>query len=183
MDALRNLVEGFELRVVGWIAHHRAQCLRMGLGVVFLWFGALKLVPGASPAEALVRETVGWMVNPTWFLPVLALWEVTIGLGMLTGRFRRATLLLLFAHMPGTFMPLVVTPELVWTHFPFVLTLEGQYIVKNLVLIGSALVLFSKVPEGDARGVARPVLAWSRSGSPRRRIRSALTVERVSRVG
>lgn len=174
MDALRGLIERLERRAAGWIARHRGTCLRIGLGVVFVWFGALKLVPGASPAEALVGETVGWIVDPTWFLPVLALWEIAIGMGMLTGRFPRATLLLLFAHMPGTFMPIVVCPELVWTQFPFVLTLEGQYIVKNLVLIGSALVLFSRVHEG----ASRPVLAWSRG-----RVRSALTVERITRVG
>ncbi len=79
---------------------------------------------------------------------------MVIGLGLLTGKFLRATLLLLFAQMVGTALPLVVLPEAVWTSFPFVLTLEGQYIVKNLVIIGSAIVLGGTVRGG--RLVAEP---------------------------
>ena len=77
--------------------------------------------------------------------------------------------------MPGTFLPLVVCPDAVWTTFPFALTLEGQYIVKNAVLIGGALVLFGRLPADAARDARRPVLAWSRRG-----VRSALAVERVA---
>lgn len=122
--------------------------LRVGLGVVFFWFGALKLFPGLSPAEGLVRNTV-YFVDPAFFLPVLAVWEVLIGLGLMLGRFLRVTLLLLFLQMPGTALPLVLLPEVVWTVFPHGLTLEGQYIVKNLVLIGAGLVLGGRVRDGD----------------------------------
>jgi uncharacterized membrane protein YkgB len=127
--------------------------MRLGLGIVFFWFGALKLVPGLSPAEELVRSTI-YFVDPDIFQPVLAVWEMVIGLGLITGRYLRATLLLLFAQMVGTAMPLVLLPEVVWTIFPFGLTLEGQYIIKNLVLIGSAIVLGGTVRGG--RLVAEP---------------------------
>jgi hypothetical protein len=79
---------------------------------------------------------------------VLAVWEMLIGLGFLTGRYMRLTILLLFAQMGGTILPLFVLPEVVWTSFPFGLTLEGQYIIKNMVIIGSALVLGGTVRGG-----------------------------------
>lgn len=120
---------------------------RIGIGVVFVWFGALKFFPGLSPAEDLVRNTI-YFFNPDIFIPVLGVWEVLIGLGMVTGKFMRLTILLLFLQMPGTASPLVLLPDAVWTRFPFVLTLEGQYIVKNLVIIGAALVIGGTVRGG-----------------------------------
>lgn len=115
--------------------------LRIGLGVIFVWFGALKFIPGLSPAEGLIEETVCWAVDPAWFIPVLATWECTIGLALLANRGMRLALVLLALHMGGTFMPMVTCPDKVWTSFPFVWTLEGQYILKNLVLIGAGFSL------------------------------------------
>lgn len=133
--------------VTRWMAAHGLVILRVGLGVVFFWFGALKLVPGLSPAEQLVRETV-FFIDPQIFLPLLAVWEMAIGAGLIFGRWLRLTLLLLFLQMPGTMLPLLVAPEAVWTSFPFGLTLEGQYIFKNLVLIGAGIVLGATVRGG-----------------------------------
>jgi len=128
--------------------------LRIGLGVVFIWFGVLKPL-GVSPAADLVARTVYWGVDPAWFIPVLGWWEVAIGvclidpgrwLGM--GRWMtRAGILLMFLQMPGTFLPLVLLPDVSWQSAG-VPTLEGQYIIKNLVLIGAALYLGGRVREG-----------------------------------
>jgi uncharacterized membrane protein YkgB len=134
-------------QITFWMARYGLLIMRIGLGIVFFWFGALKLVPGLSPAEELVRNTT-YFVNPDWFIPVLALWEMAIGLGLMLGKFMRLTLLLLFLQMPGTALPLVVLPEAVWTQFPYGLTMEGQYIIKNLVLIGAGLVLGGTVRGG-----------------------------------
>ena len=133
--------------ITRWMARYGLIVMRIGLGIVFLWFGALKLVPGLSPAEELVRNTIYW-VNPDWFLYVLAIWEMLIGLGLIVGKFMRITLLLLFLQIPGTALPLLILPDVVWTAFPYGLTLEGQYIVKNLVLIGAGLVLGGTVRGG-----------------------------------
>lgn len=137
----------FDRTITGWMARHGVTVLRIGLGVIFVWFGALKLVPGLSPAEVLVRSTISF-VDPDLFQPILAVWEIVIGLGLLLGRFLRLTLLLLFAQMAGTAMPLVLLPEVVWTQFPYGLTLEGQYIIKNLAIIGSAFVIGGTVRGG-----------------------------------
>jgi uncharacterized membrane protein YkgB len=143
-------------RIAAWMAAHGPTLLRYALGAVFVWFGALKLFQGASPAEALVTRTVFWF-DPAWFIPVLGAWEVLIGLGLLVRPLIRLAILLLFLQMPGTFLPLVVVPEACWTAFPFALTLEGQYIVKNLVLIAAALVVGGTVRAraGAAQPAAR----------------------------
>ena len=140
-----------DIRITRWMARYSLKVLRLGLGIIFVWFGALKLFPGLSPAEDLVRNTI-YFVDPNIFLPVLAIWEVLIGLGFLLGffthKFERLTILLLFLQMPGTALPLILLPEVVWVRFPFVLTLEGQYIIKNLAIIGSALALGATVRGG-----------------------------------
>jgi uncharacterized membrane protein YkgB len=126
--------------ITHWMASAGIKVLRIGLGIVFFWFGILKFFPGMSPAEDLVRNTI-YFLNPDLFIPILAAWETLIGLGLITGKYMRLTLLLLFLQMPGTALPLIILPEVVWNTFPFGLTLEGQYIIKNLVLIGAGLVL------------------------------------------
>ncbi len=136
-----------DLKITTFMADYGMLALRLGLGIVFLWFGILKFFPGLSPAENLVRNTV-YFIDPDKFIYVLALWESLIGIGLISGKFMRTTLLLLFLQMPGTALPLLVLPEVVWTHFPFGLTLEGQYIIKNLVLIGAGLVLGGTVRGG-----------------------------------
>ena len=143
----RKHFDSFDRAITYWMAETGISVLRIGLGVVFLWFGLLKFFPGLSPAEDLVRNTI-YFVDPDLFVPVLASWEALIGIGLIFGKFLRLTLLLLFLQMPGTALPLVILPDIVWTAFPYGLTLEGQYIVKNLVLIGAGLVLGGTVRGG-----------------------------------
>jgi len=140
-------LERLDRKITVTMARYGIPFSRFGMGIVFVWFGSLKLIPGLSPAEELVRNSI-YFIDPDIFLPVLAVWEILIGLGMISGRFLRLTILLLFLQMGGTFSPLVLLPSAVWTQFPFGLTLEGQYIIKNLVIIGSALVIGSTVRGG-----------------------------------
>jgi uncharacterized membrane protein YphA (DoxX/SURF4 family) len=139
--------DSLDAQITHWMAANGITILRIALGLVFVWFGALKLFPGLSPAEDLVRATVPFLPGEL-FLPFLGIWEIVIGLGFLTGRALRLTILLLFLQMPGTMAPVVLLPEQVFTAFPFGLTLEGQYIVKNLVLIAAALVIGATVRGG-----------------------------------
>ena len=117
--------------------------LRISLGVIFIWFGALKPL-GNSPANDVITRTVYWFY-PDIFIPILGVWEIAIGLCLLYAPFIRAGLFLLALQMPGTFLPLVLLPEVCFVNFPFDLTLEGQYIIKNLVLIGAAIVVGSRL--------------------------------------
>lgn len=144
---VEKYLKGIDQPITRWMAGSGITVLRVGLGIVFLWFGLLKFFPGLSPAEQLVRNTI-YFVDADTFIPILATWESLIGLGLITGRFMRLTLLLLFLQMPGTALPLLILPDVVWTVFPYGLTLEGQYIIKNLVLIGAGLVIGGTVRGG-----------------------------------
>jgi uncharacterized membrane protein YkgB len=139
--------DALDRRITHWMARAGIPFLRVALGVVFFWFGALKLFPGMSPAEDLVMATVPWLPGRI-FLPILAVWEMVIGLGFITGRALRLTILLLYLQMPGTLAPIVLLPDQVFNVFPFGLTLVGQYIVKNMVLIAAALVIGATVRGG-----------------------------------
>jgi len=145
-------LEPIDVRITAALARLGVPVLRIGLGVVFLWFGALKFFPGASPAETLAARTIeqlsGGLVGPSVSLPVLAAWESLIGLGLLAGRFMRATLFLLALQMLGTLTPLVLFPADTFTTFPWAPTLEGQYIIKNVVIIGAAMVVGATVRGG-----------------------------------
>jgi uncharacterized membrane protein YkgB len=146
-------------RLTEWMAEHGLTLLRMALGIVFLWFGALKLFPGASPAEQLAGRTIEaltmGLVPASVALPILAVWEVAIGVGLLVGRWMRVTLGLLFVQMLGTITPLFLFPAETWVTFPLVPTLEGQYIIKNVVLVAAAIVLGATVRGGEL--TAEPV--------------------------
>jgi len=163
-SGLPDPLEPLDVRITAALARLGVPVLRIGLGVVFLWFGALKFFPGTSPAETLAARTIeelsGGAIGPGVSLPVLATWESLIGLGLLAGRFMRATLFLLALQMLGTLTPLVIFPAETFSTFPIAPTLEGQYIIKNVVLIGAAMVVGATVrggrlvPDGRAADVA-----------------------------
>ena len=113
---------------------------RIALFIVFFWFGFLKVIflsPAAPLVASLQVKTLPFLGEST-FLVLLGLAEMLIGLGFLFKSMTRLTILLLILHMITTFMPLVMLPEVAW-QAPFVPTLEGQYIIKNLVLLALAL--------------------------------------------
>lgn len=139
----------FDRRLAGWMRQHGVRILRYCLGIIFIWFGALKPL-GLSPAEELVRNTI-YLVDEDFFLVVLGFWEVLIGVGLLFRPLLRLAILLLFLQMPGTMLPLVILPEVCFTQFPVGLTMEGQYIIKNLVLIAAALVVGGTVRQPESK--------------------------------
>jgi uncharacterized membrane protein YkgB len=138
--------------IAGWMARYGILLLRISLGVVFFWFGILKFFPGLSPAQDLAARTIAALtlgtVGPGVSVPVLAAWECVIGLGLITGRFLRATLLLLFLQMLGTLTPLALFPAEVFVRFPYAPSMEGQYIIKNFILISAGLVIGATVRGG-----------------------------------
>ena len=148
----RGRYDRLDRAITGWLARAGINILRLGLGLVFLWFGVLKFFPGLSPAQDLATRTIEHLtlgaVGPGVSLPILAAWESLIGLGLLSGRFIRATLLLLAVQMLGAATPLVLFPAETFSQFPFAPTLEGQYIIKNVVLIGAAMVVGATVRGG-----------------------------------
>lgn len=145
-------LDRLDRRITHWMADNGLTLLRVALGVIFLWFGALKLIPGFSPAESLAGQTIEvltfGLVPAAVAVPFLGLWECVIGIGLLTGMWMRATLALLFLQMLGTVTPLFLFPAETWEVFPIAPTLEGQYIIKNAVLVAGAVVLGATVRGG-----------------------------------
>lgn len=153
MTDVERRFDRLDRRITSWMADHGVLLSRIALGIVFVWFGALKWVPGLSPAEDLAGRTIETLtfgtVPASVALPVLAFWEVAIGVGLLVGRWMRLTLLLLFVQMAGTVTPLFLFPAETFVRFPLVPTLEGQYIIKNIVLVAAAIVLGATVRGGQ----------------------------------
>lgn len=158
MNGVRTEFVRVDIRLTEWLARHGVTLLRLSLGVIFLWFGVLKFFPGLSPAQELAGRTIvtlsGGLVGQDSAVLMLAVLESVIGLGLLLGVFMRAVLLLLALQMLGTLTPLVLFPREVFTLVPFAPTLEGQYIIKNAVLISAAMVLGATVRGGGL--VAQP---------------------------
>lgn len=144
---LRQRFDRLDTALTRWMAGNGILLLRVSIGIIFVWFGALKLVPGLSPAEGLIRSSLPFLPM-SLFLPFLAIWEIAIGLGFISGRYMRLTILLLFLQMPGTVSPLLLRPDLAFTALPLGLTLEGQYMIKNLIIISAGLVIGATVRGG-----------------------------------
>lgn len=127
--------------------------LRISLGIIFIWFGLLKTM-GISPAEDLVLATVYWMplFEPSTWVIIIGWWEVAIGVFFLFRITLRAAIALLFMQMAGTFMPLVILTSVTFQAggFPLMPTMEGQYIIKNLLIISAALVIGGTVRRNDS---------------------------------
>jgi putative oxidoreductase len=143
---LRRTIEAATLRVESVTP----AALRLSLALVFIWFGALKLA-GMSPVAALISATLPW-ANPHVAVGALGVVEVILGVGLMIGRMQRLLLLGLAAHLSGTFLTFVMAPGLTVQHGnPMLLTADGEFVLKNLVLISAALLLASRSPRNHAR--------------------------------
>jgi uncharacterized membrane protein YphA (DoxX/SURF4 family) len=144
-----------DIALTGWMARYGVTLLRLSLGVVFLWFGFLKFFPDLSPAQSLAGDTIEKLtfgvVSADTAVIILAVWECLIGLGLLLGVWLRATLALLWLQMAGTITPLFLFTDACFTHVPYAPTLEGQYIIKNIVLISAGIVIGATVRGGRLR--------------------------------
>ncbi len=155
MNRLRRCFDGFDERLTVYMARYCITLLRVSVGIIFVWFGFLKFFPGLSPAEELATKTVEVLsfgfVPPRAALIILAAWECAVGLGLILAIFLRTTLLLLWLQMAGTVAPMVMFPQEAFSHFPYAPTLEGQYIIKNLVLASAGIVVGATVRGGRLR--------------------------------
>jgi uncharacterized membrane protein YkgB len=127
--------------------------LRISLGIVYIWFGALK-VADATPVGQLVAKTVPFLPEKI-FVPGLGIFEVLLGVGLVVGRYLGIVALLMCAHLAGTFLVLVTQPQEAFEHGnPLMLSMTGEFVVKNIVLITAGLVLATS-PRGRAPRRAR----------------------------
>jgi uncharacterized membrane protein YphA (DoxX/SURF4 family) len=152
MEQLSNFYLQADDKITSFMRQYGILFLRISLGIIFFWFGFLKFFPGVSPADQIATRTITKLtfgiIQPSISIIILALWETLIGLGLISGKFLRITLFLLFTQMMGTLTPLLLFPSETFTQLPFAPTLEGQYIIKNLVLISAGLVVGATVRGG-----------------------------------
>ena len=117
--------------------------VRIPLFVIFFWFGFLKII-NLSPAQNLVIDTVYWMPffeAESWTI-IIGYWEVLIAILFMFKRTTFIAMVLLLLQMTGTFLPLIILPEVTFQNSnPFLPTLEGQYIIKNIIIITAALII------------------------------------------
>lgn len=147
-SGLKTLWERVDHGMVRFMDTYGTELLRISVAVVFIWFGLLKLVD-RSPVYDLVARTVYW-VSPDSFVPFLGVWEVAIGFGLLLRLALRLTLFLFWLQLAGTFLVLVLRPDIAFQHGnPLLLTTEGEFVIKNLVLIAAGLVIGATVQRKD----------------------------------
>lgn len=134
------LVSHVDEMVLAVLRRWSIPVLRVALGLVFIWFGALKAL-GVSPVTTLIQETYSFLpVHP--FLLILGAWEMLVGIGVILKRALRCVLILLGIHLAGTFVALWFNPPHFFVQgFPLFLTADGEFVMKNLVLVASALVI------------------------------------------
>ena len=145
-------------RIAAFLRKWGVDALHLSLAIIFIWFGLLKPL-GLSPAAPLVLRTVEWMplLSPAQWLGIIGCWEVAIGVTFLFRRTLRLAIALLALQLLGTLMPLVMLPSITFQEgrYPWAPTMEGQYIIKNLLIISGAMVVGGGVRAAPSENVTR----------------------------
>ena len=140
----------FDHALIEGTRRYSIPVLRVALGIVFLWFGLLKVF-GVSPVADMVVRTA-YFLPPKLALVGMGVLETIIGLGLLSGIAMRFTLALFFIQMLGTFLTVVTRPAmLVQNGNPLVLSVYGEFLLKNLVLIAAGLTIASSIPKAQQK--------------------------------
>jgi uncharacterized membrane protein YphA (DoxX/SURF4 family) len=133
------------LKINLWLTQNALNLLRISIGVIYIWFGALKFFNNLSPADQLAKDTMSLItfgLIPNYIsIILLAVWETALGLLLIIGSWKRTVFYFLLLHMVCTFIPLFFFGDVSFTSAPYAFTLVGQYIMKNLIIICAALVL------------------------------------------
>ena len=141
-----NFIKKFDLVVLSFLKKYNLLFARIAIFIVYFWFGILKL-SNLSPAETLVKElfmrTIPFISFQTFYI-LFALFEILIGILFLVKGAERLVMALLVLHLIATCLPLIILPQITWQRF-LVPTLEGQYIIKNVLIIALAIVVVSQI--------------------------------------
>lgn len=125
---------------------NKNRLLAFSIGIIYAWFGMLKFFPEISPADSLAKQTITFLT--LGFIPenvsiiLLAIIEVSIGFSLMFNFQIRKVVLVAIIHLLLTFIPFLFFPDVSFSKAPFVLTLVGQYIIKNIVIISALLFIY-----------------------------------------
>lgn len=124
------------------------KLLALSIGIVYIWFGSLKWFPNVSPAQELAKNTIDvltFSLIPSHIsIMILAFWETLVGILLIVNVWRRFVVIIALTHMVLTFSPLLFFPDQVFNSIPFQLTLLGQYIFKNIVIMAGLFILYKQ---------------------------------------
>ena len=124
------------------------RILSISIGIIYLWFGLLKFFPGLSPADMLAKQTISLLtfhiIPENLGILLLAIIEVAIGLCLIFNFQLKKVIVVALIHLVLTFIPVVFFPEISFSDAPFSLTLVGQYIIKNIVIISALLMIYQR---------------------------------------
>ncbi len=122
--------------------------LKISIGIVYFWFGALKFFPELSPAEGLATDTITELtlgiIPAEISIILLALLEVSIGIFFILNLHTKKVAIAALAHLACTFTPLFFFNDISFNGYPIFLTLIGQYIIKNLIIIAALLLIIKE---------------------------------------
>ena len=139
-----STVDRIDASISAFLRRWSIPALRISLAVVFIWFGLLKIFD-VTPVTDLVGRTVYWF-DPDWVVPALGVFETVVGIGLLFKIALRAVLAMFAGMMVGTFLVLVLLPEVAFQNGnPLLLTVEGEFVIKNLVLLSAGMVVGATV--------------------------------------
>ncbi len=146
---MRKRFDRIDARITGWMARSGHPVERWLLGLLFAWFGTLKIV-GESSATSIIAKTI-YFGDPAVTVPLLGIWEVCIGLCLMFAPLLRLAIALMLIRLPGTLLALALKFDDCFDGSVLVPTIQGQYLLKDAALLGAALVLGSTVRRGNGR--------------------------------
>ncbi|MEO1130599.1 MAG: hypothetical protein AAFX05_12960 [Planctomycetota bacterium] len=139
----KQRVDAIDAAVIHGMERYGHFVERIALAILFIWFGTLKVI-GVESATSIIAKTV-YVGPPEITVPVLGAWEVAIGVCFLVRRLNRIAILLLAIRLPGTLLALVLRPDECFQGSVFLPTIQGQYLLKDMAIIGAALVIGAMV--------------------------------------
>lgn len=124
------------------------KILSISIGIIYVWFGLLKFFPGLSPADMLAKQTISLLtlnlIPENVGIIMLAIIEVAIGVCLIINVQLKKVIVAALIHLVLTFIPVIFFPEISFSEAPFSLTLVGQYIIKNIVIISALLMIYQR---------------------------------------
>lgn len=132
-------IKNVEQKIYSFLSQYYIWLLRIALAIIYIWFGILKPFD-SSPASDLVANSIRFLPREPFFI-FLGIWETALGIMFLVPKLTKITFWIFILHMAGTFTPFLTLTDSTFTSFPFALSLEGQYIVKNIALIAAAIAI------------------------------------------
>jgi uncharacterized membrane protein YphA (DoxX/SURF4 family) len=149
LEALSRFFSKFDSKAIFFMRSYGERIERFLLGGYFLWFGLIKVFGGKS-ASSIIAKSIYW-IDPTWGVPALGIWEALIGLCLMISQFQRVAILLLVLRIPGVVLALFFNYHTCFETSILEPSIQGQYLIKQLTLIGAALVIGSSLKSHEEK--------------------------------